>query len=504
MLSALDSDDPELLRQANRLLVAHNEKLVKCLEALTERVAALEGRDLRQADFDFLDALEPAPPPVARPSAAPEAPPSPRAPRRGHGPRPQPELLFEEQRHELPADERDCSVCGGELEAMGDQTEDAEEITVVERIYKIVLHRRQKYRCRCNANVVTAPGPPKLIPGGRYSIDVAVQIAVDKYADHLPLERQADRMARWGLDVTSSTLWDQLEALSRLLEPTWHAIGETVLGQGVVHADETAWHLWRRNQKIRCPWTVWSLSTPDLAYYAFLGSKSEKAARRLFRGYDGIVVADGYQVYQSLSRDGGKHLPGKRAGPGFRLAHCWAHVLRKYREIDAREPGRCTAVLDLIGELYKVERRIEGPFPGNAEARAKRLALRKEESKPILESIKEWAHEQGGLRRSDFGSAIRYMLERWNGLTLFLEDPRVPLDNNAAERRIRRTVIGRKNHYGSRSRRGTEVAACCYSVIETALLRGVEPTRYLRELALAGLAEPGAVILPNSPSTIDG
>ena len=138
-----------------------------------------------------------------------------------------------------------------------------------------------------------------------------------------------------------------------------------------------------------------------------------------------------------------------------------------------------------------------GPFPGDDEAQKLRLRLRKERSRPILSSIREWALTQRGLPRSDFGKAVRYMLERWAKLTLFVENSLVYPDNNAAERALRGPVVGRKNHCGSRSKRGTEVAALFYTLCETAKLRNVEPRAYLIQAAYAAIEHPGTIILPD-------
>ena len=160
-------------------------------------------------------------------------------------------------------------------------------------------------------------------------------------------------------------------------------------------------------------------------------------------------------------------------------------------------PQACSEVLRLIGKLYEVERLVPGPFPGDDEAQKLRLRLRKERSRPFLSSIREWALAQRGLPRSDFGKAVRYMLERWAKLTLFVENPLVYPDNNAAERALRGPVVGRKNHYGSRSKRETEVAALFYTLCETAKLRNVEPRAYLTQAAYAAIQHPGTIILPD-------
>jgi transposase len=205
----------------------------------------------------------------------------------------------------------------------------------------------------------------------------------------------------------------------------------------------------------------------------------------------GTVVVDGYAVYEVLARD----------GPGFLLAHCWAHTKRKFEAIAEHWPTACAEVDQYIRDLYAVERLVPGRFPGDAAAQALRRNLRHERSRPLIAQIRSWALAQVGLPRSEFGKAVRYMLERWTGLTRFLDDARIPLDNNAAERALRGPVVGRKNHYGSKSLRGTQVAGLFYTLCETAKLAGVDPHAYLLQAVTAALHHRGAITLPDAVVT---
>ena len=157
---------------------------------------------------------------------------------------------------------------------------------------------------------------------------------------------------------------------------------------------------------------------------------------------------------------------------------------RKFIEADEIEPGRCAEVLDLIGKLFEVEQRARD---GDLDHEAL-LTLRATESKPLVDAISAWALAQRVLPSSPLGKAIAYMGSLWNGLQLFLEQADVAVDNNATERALRGIVLGRKNHYGSRSQRGTEVAALFYTIVETAKLRDVNPYDYLRDATHAALA----------------
>jgi len=411
--------------------------------------------------------------------------------RRGHGPKEQPDLPIEVVTHTMDEDERTCSICGQVLVEMREQVEESEEITVVGVEYKILKHRRQKYRCKCNEQVLTAPGPVKLIPGGRYSIDFAVSVAEAKYLDHLPLERQVRAMERAGLHVDSQTLWDQIQALAKRLEPTYDALCSKVLDSDVVYADETFWRNHDNSDTSR--WWTWCVASDEIAAYRILRSRSQKAAQEVLGGFEGVAMTDGYGAYQALELD----------GPNLHLAHCWAHVRRKFLEAEDAYPNLSQHAVEQIGELFKIERDIPKAGPGASDdERTAELELRRrrrnERSKPIVEGLLQWSIEYRPtvLPKSKMGKAVAYVLKLWKGLTRFLDDPRIPLDNNAAERGLRGVVVGRKNHYGSRSKRGTEVAALFYTIFETAKLSQVDPRAYVTQAAVRAIQNPGAVTLP--------
>ena len=325
----------------------------------------------------------------------------------------------------------------------------------------------------------------KLFAGARYSVDFAVSVAIAKYADHLPLERQVKMMERHGLEIDSQTLWDQLNALGNVLEPTYGALRSHVLSQPVIGADETTWRLMaakgKKNGGDAKKWQVWVAAAPDAVCYQIQDSRSTEAARNLLGDYAGTIVCDDYSAYKSLRKRGGR----------FQLAHCWAHVRRKFIEAEVEAPAECREAIGLIAELYAVEKCAN---TGPPEERAR---LREQESRPIVKRIQQWALGVRALPGSGLRGAVEYMGGMWDsGLLRFLDDPNVPIDNNGTERCLRGVVIGRKNHYGSRSHRGTEVAALLYSLIESAKLAGVGPHTYLKAAAHAAL-RGHAVLLPH-------
>jgi transposase len=477
-----DLDEPQV-RQAAKLLERENERLVRQVFELKQRLAAMEGHSVSQmellADLEhqlalrnkktFGDSSEKRP--------RPKAPAEERPPQPGHGPREQPELAHVERVHDLDDADKVCTSCGGALSEMAGQFEESEEVDTLERQFVLVRHKRKKYRCACGGCIETALGPDKLIPGGRYSVDFAVSAAIAKYADHLPLERQVRVMKRQGLVVDSQTLWDQLNALAKWLAPAHKALHRHVLAHPVIGADETFWRL-MENGGDNKRWQTWAIIAPEAVSYRICDSRSADAAEDVLGDYAGTVLCDGYAAYESLRKRGGK----------FQLAHCWAHVRRKFIEAEEMAPGPCAEVLDLIGKLYEVERECHSD--------AERAVARRERSNALVRQIQSWALQQRALPQSPLGKAIAYMGGLWTGLQRFIDDPRLALDNNATERALRGVVLGRKNHYGSRSERGTEVAALFYSLIESAKLAGVEPDNYLRRAARAAI-RGAAIPLPH-------
>lgn len=474
--------DVATLREAVRLLALENERLVKLNLELQKALAEAKGDRVEQLELEiaqlqqtvatrnqalFGDSSERRPRPVAA-----VEPPKPK--QTGHGPRKQ-DLEIIERVHELDVADRTCTSCGGELSEWVGQFEESREIDMVERRFMDVLHKRKKYRCKCGGCIETAPAPRKLMPGGRYSIDIAISIVVGKYGNHMPLERTARSLGELGLVIDSQTLWDQINALARIIAPVHDALQQAVLAAPVVGADETHWKLlgYKTPGGKTKRWQVWAITSEGVVCYRMKAGRSVEEAADVLGDYRGIVMCDGYAVYSSMLKQ----------RPGMRLANCWAHVRRKFVEVDEIEPGRCAEVLDLIGKLFEVEQRArDGDLDDDAV-----LALRTAESKPIIDAIHAWALQQRVLPSSPLGKAIAYMGSLWDGLKLFLEHAAVPVDNNATERALRGIVVGRKNHYGSRSQRGTEVAALFYSVIETCKLRDVDPYDYLRDATYAGL-----------------
>ena len=230
-LGQLDGENRELVANV-ATLTTENAQLRDANAALLAQMSEMQAALNLQAKALYGKKTERKP--RTKPPAAPA-----RAPQTGHGPRENPDLATEEVTNELPAEQRACPACGSELRQMGLEGEVTEIIDVTVRAFVRKLHRCMKYYCSCNEAVVTAPGPLRIVPGGRYSPAFATEAAIAKYADHLPFERQAQIMRRDGLVIDSQTLWDQVNAQAELLTPTYRAILAAITAQPVIHADGT-------------------------------------------------------------------------------------------------------------------------------------------------------------------------------------------------------------------------------------------------------------------------
>lgn len=466
--------NPDELR---RIALAQHVQIEQLVLALARKCTELESfkgsRDELQQTLALIEALT-AKARAAETKADTPRDAAPKSPRGHDGPSEQPNLPRIDLTCTLDPKDRVCDLCGGELAEMDGQFEESELVDVVAVSYHVKKVRRQKYVCRCGGCIKTAPGPERAQGGGRYSLDFVIQIIVDKYLHHLPLARQARILGEHGLDVTPQTLWDQLYAIAERLQITVGGLMKHVLAQPVIGLDQTSWP--RLDGGGTTPWQMWCLTAPGVVVHRIRDHKDAKTFGELVGDYEGVIVCDAL----------GTHEAGARGSTKIVLGGCWAHCLRKFRDAEPDHPEASRA-LHWIGMLYEIDARADGD--------AKRLAeLRRTESVKVLAEMKPWLYEQATLKTLSIGNAAAYVIANWDRLTRFVDDVRIPLDNNACERGLRGPVVGRKNHYGSKSRSGTQVASTFYSLLETAKLHGVDPRAYLRAAIVA--ADHGHVLLP--------
>lgn len=341
------------------------------------------------------------------------------------------------------------------------------KIQIIERSYIKEIHRKYKYKLRQEFNnfdkdvLVTAAGPASLLTGMNYTTDFVASVVADKYISHMPLERQTREMESLGLKgIQNSTL----SRMAALAASSLESMQEKILREDVLtsplacHIDETTWKIQNKHEKNGYMWVI---SNSRGSYYFFKPTRSAKVVSEKLQGYTGPVVTDGWKSYDAVLEE----LSVPRA-------YCWAHARREFFPLENHDPT-IKPILNLVDKLFEIERK--------ARSFDELIHLRKVESSLIVSSLQtllqtEWPRSRPGSHKRN---AIEYSLNRWDGLTLFLKDIRVPLSNNEAERTIRHSVVGRKNFYGSGSHTGAETAATLYTVIESCKKNDIDPRTFL-------------------------
>ena len=372
-------------------------------------------------------------------------------------------------------DDHVCPCCQQALHRIGEDV--SERLDIVPAQFRVLVVRRPKYACRACETMVQAPAPARLIKGGLPTEATVAQVLVAKYADHLPLYRQAQIYARQGLDLDRSTLADWVGRAAFLLRPVHERLLARLKQSPKLFADETTapvldpargrtktGQLWAYARDDR-PWggTV----PPTVAYVYAPDRKAERPIVHL-AGFAGILQVDGYAGYRVLAERG-----------DVELAFCWSHVRRRFYELAAAGPAPIASeALERIAGLYIIEAEIRGRTADE------RRAVRQEKSRPIVDEFEPWLRAKLGLisQKTKLAEAIRYALSRWDGLTRFIVDGRIEIDSNVVERAIRPIALNRKNALFADSDGGGEHWAVIASLIETCKLIGVEPHAYLTDV----------------------
>ncbi|MCR5875888.1 IS66 family transposase [Phenylobacterium sp. J426] len=372
---------------------------------------------------------------------------------------------------------RACSCCGGELHVIGEDV--SKRLDVVPAQYQVIVTRRPKYACRsCEGPIVQAPAPARLIEGGLPTERLVTQVVVDKYADHVPLYRQAQGFARQGISLDRSTLafWTGYAAAE--LKPIWAHMRQTLLSASRLFVDETKAPVLdpgRGRTKSGYFWAIarddrgWAGTDPPAVVYTYAPGRGADHAITLLKDFSGVLQTDGYTAYKTLAT----------RRNDVALAHCWSHARRK--AFDLTKGGSAPVAGELlarIGQLYAVEAEIRGQ---SAEARRQ---VRRQRSAPLIAALKSWLEEQLTRLpgRSQTAEAIRYIQTHWDGLTLFLDDGRIELDTNPVERTMRPIALNRKNALFAGSDEGAEHWAILATLIECCKLHGVNPAAYLEDV----------------------
>jgi transposase len=374
-----------------------------------------------------------------------------------------------------------CPCCGAPLHFIAEDR--AEMLDHVPAQVRVQVIRRPRYGCRvCEQAIVQAPAPERPIDGGMATEALLAHVLVSKYADHLPLYRQAQIFARQGVTLDRSTLCNWVGRACWWLEPLHELILSTVLASPKVVADDTTLPVLDPGRGRTKTGRLWCYATdnrpwagpgyPAAAYIYSEDRKGEHPASHL-HGYQGLLQVDGYAGFGRVVRDAGNKPP--------QLAFCWAHARRKFYDVHvATKSPIALEALQRIAALYASENDISGR---SAEERQRE---RQQHSRPLVAALQNWLRTQLDRisGRSKLAEAIRYALKHWEGLIRFLDDGRLELDTNIVERAMRPIALGRKNALFAGADSGGRHWSIIATLIQTAKLNDVEPLAWLTDVLM--------------------
>lgn len=365
-------------------------------------------------------------------------------------------------------DEEKTCPCGCTKQVIGEEV--SEKLEMIPAKLVVNRYRRLKYACRsCEEGVITAPVKKSIIPGSMAEPSLLAHIITAKYADHIPLYRQETVLDRIGINLTRGTLSHWVLKAGEALKPLYDHLCKKVVGSGYVQADETTLQVLKeKNRRAQTKSYMWMYKAGIEPYvvYEYQPTRGGEHPRNFLKGFEGILQTDDWSAYKGCSKI---------------WAKCWAHARRKFHEVyelSGKKKGVAYDLLKLISKLYKIERECQEKGLSYEKTRD----IRNKEAKPILEDIKKILEEKipQTARQSDIGNALRYSLRNWEGLTEYLKDGRIHIDNNASERCIKPFVIGRRNWLFNDNVRGANVSSILFSIMETAKAHEVNVQKYLQ------------------------
>ncbi|HTV29681.1 MAG TPA: IS66 family transposase [Xanthobacteraceae bacterium] len=371
-----------------------------------------------------------------------------------------------------------CPCCGdARLRKIGEDV--TETLELIPRQWKVIQHVREKFSCRACEAITQPPAPSHSIARGRAGPKLLAHVLFAKYGLHLPLNRQSDVYAREGVDLDVSTLADWVGAAAATLMPLNEAIRAHVFAAERIHADDTTVPVLAKDKtRTGRVWTYvrddrpFGGHDPPAALFFYSRDRGGEHPEQHLAGYAGLMQADAYAGFNRLYKI------NRKPGPIIEAA-CWAHGRRKFFDLARlnKAPIAVEAV-SRIDALFAIEREINGLSP------EVRVRVRQERSRPVVDELHTWLREQRAKvsRHNDTGKAIDYILKRWDAFSRFLDDGRLCVSNNAAERELRAVAVGRKNWTFAGSDEGGRRAAAIYTLIATAKLNGIDPQAWLAEI----------------------
>lgn len=479
-------DDLLLLKSLVKDLAIDNKKLQEQLRLATQRQFGRKSETVSDEQMALFQKM------IEEQLAKAPRPPKPQAEERvevrGHGrSKPAKELPRKAEFYPLPEDQRSCAACHSPLNKIGEETR-----SIMDYVPASVFVREQtceKWACpKCQDKVVTSELPTLPVEKGMAGAGMLAQVVTAKYADHLPLYRQAEIFARQGYEVARSTLCDWASQSAGLCEPIYDAMKSELLKSKVIHSDDTPVPVLEtpsregppgeaesqaddpqghRKARLGRLWTWVGDKVHAHVVFTYTPDRKKEGPIDFLTGWKGFLQADAYSGYDELYKS-----------RGVIEVACWAHARRKFNDARQTDKDRGQAALAFIARLYEVERSAKEMSAQD------RQALRQAHAVPVLASFKSWLDAQAMLvlPKSAMGEALTYALRQWSALCVYTTDGDLAIDNNAAENALRPVAVGRKNWLFAGSDEGGRRAAILYSLVASCKRHGIDPFAYLRDV----------------------
>lgn len=367
-----------------------------------------------------------------------------------------------------------CESCGKQM-SDSSMTEDSEQLTMIPKKFEILKFKRSIYRCSCQSCMITAPVPAKIVEGSSYSNEMILDVVLSKYCDLIPMERYVQMAARLGLmNLPPHSLIDLSHKFADFIKDVYRLIKSGILKARVLNADETPHRMLEASDKKS--WYLWGFSTPQLCYLECHDTRSgDVASDILLNSLCEFLVTDVYSGYGKALKTVNLSRALKKQFP-IENAYCNAHA-RRYFYKPRLHYAEAYFYLDHYHKIYQLNDLSKGRTPEEVlELRSQMVPHFEEMRTKAMEELPRYPD------KNQYKKALNYFLQNYDGLTLFLTESTVPMDNNPQERLLRSHVVGRKTWYGTHSERGAETAAILFSIVETCKLNKVNPREYFAKI----------------------
>lgn len=393
-------------------------------------------------------------------------------------------LIVERIEVEPPEALRTCSCCGNAMKRIGEEI--GEKLDYRPGSFVRVQTARIKYACACDqGGVVIAEVPDAPVDKGLAGPGLLAHVAISKYQDHLPLYRLEDMLAREGVTVARSTMGDWVEQVADLLSPIANAMSRAMISAHRIHTDDTGIPILQKG-KTRNGHVWVYVADDDHIVFRYTPRRRGDGPREFLQGYKGYVQADAANLYDRLFGE---------VSEGAQEVGCWAHARRYFIKAQLSDSARALVALGFVKELYKVDDAVSAMPERLRTTERARLAT------PLLDAFKTWLDAQAllVLPKAPIALAIGYVRNQWPALVRFVDDSRLKLDNNTAERALRRVAIGRKNWLFAGTNAAAERSCVIYSLLASCRMHNVNPFDYLRDVLMRVSSHPAADVIALTP-----